>query len=311
MEQQPTMIAFVFPGQGSQFPGMGKELAANFSVARQVFEEADDTLGFPLSTLCFEGPEEKLRLTEFTQPAILTVSIAVLKVVEAETGLSPVLLAGHSLGEYSALVAAGVLTFSDAVMAVRQRGRFMQEAVPVKTGTMAAVLGLDQEVVEEICSAAAGDQIVAPANFNAPGQIVIAGHCEAVDRALELARERGCRKAIPLSVSAPFHCPLMEPAGLRLQEFFADIVLHSFTTPVVTNAEATANSDPSRVVELLVRQVSSPVLWQDSVVAMIQSGSMRFVELGPGRVLSGLIKRIDKTVYTHSIEGISGLKAFQ
>ena len=305
------MIGFVFPGQGSQTPGMGKELADNFSVARQVFEEADDTLGFSLSRLCFEGPEEKLKLTEYTQPAILAVSTAVLRVVETETDLCPTLLAGHSLGEYAALVAAQVLSFSDAVRAVRQRGLFMQEAVPVGTGTMAAVLGLENHTIEEVCKAAAADQVVSPANFNSPGQIVIAGHTEAVNRALELAREKGCRKAVLLPVSAPFHCVLMEQAGLRLEKLFSEITFNPFKTPVVTNVEGKANNDHSRVAEFLVRQVSSPVLWEDSVEEMIRSGVDSFVELGPGKVLSGLIKRINKKVQAHAVDGINGLKVFQ
>ena len=226
--QKQKMVGFVFPGQGSQAPGMGKELADNFAVARQVFEEADDTLRFSLSGMCFEGPEEKLNLTEYTQPAILAVSTAVLRVVEAETDLRPALLAGHSLGEYAALVAAQVLSFADALRAVRKRGLFMQEAVPLGTGTMAAVLGLDNEIVEEACRNAAGEQVVAPANYNSPGQIVIAGHTEAVNRALESVREKGCRKAVLLPVSAPFHCALMEPAGVRLDKLLGAIKFKPF-----------------------------------------------------------------------------------
>ena len=305
------MIGFVFPGQGSQTPGMGKELADNFSAARQVFEEADDTLGFSLSRICFEGPEEKLKLTEYTQPAILAVSTAVLRVVETETGLAPTLLAGHSLGEYAALVAAQVLSFSDALMAVRQRGLFMQEAVPVGTGAMAAVLGLENQTVEEVCRAAAADQVVAPANYNSPGQVVIAGHTEAVNRAVELAKEKGCRKAVLLPVSAPFHCVLMEPAGLRLGKLFSEMTFNPFKVPVVTNVEGKANNDHSRVAEFLVRQVSSPVLWEDSVEEMIRCGIDCFVELGPGKVLSGLVKRINKKVEAQAVDGIKGLKVFQ
>lgn len=305
------MVGFVFPGQGSQVPGMGKELADNFAVARQVFEEADDTLQFSLSGICFEGPEEKLKLTEFTQPAILAVSTAVLRVVEVETDLRPALLAGHSLGEYAALVAAQVLSFADALRAVRNRGLFMQEAVPLGTGTMAAILGLENEIIEEVCREAAKDQVVAPANFNSPGQVVIAGHTEAVNRALALAKEKGCRKAVLLPVSAPFHCALMEPAGVRLGKLFTEIEFSPFKSPVVTNVEGKANSDHLRVPELLVRQVSSPVLWEDSVREMTRSGVGSFVELGPGKVLSGLIKRIDKNVEVQSIDGISGLKPFQ
>lgn len=303
------MLGFVFPGQGSQAPGMGRELAANFAVAREVFEEADEALKFPLSALCFEGPEEKLKLTEFTQPAILAVSTAALRVLEAESGLRPKLLAGHSLGEYSALVAAGVLSFADALQAVRRRGLFMQEAVPIGSGSMAAVLGLDDEVVEDVCSEAAGNQIVAPANYNSPGQIVIAGHSEAVDRALKLARERGCRKAVLLPVSAPFHCALMKPAGERLASVLSATGFSPFQHPVVTNVEGVANDDPGRVADLLVRQVSSPVLWESSVREMIRSGIATFVEIGPGKVLSGLIKRIDKKVAVKSFQIMDDLKA--
>jgi [acyl-carrier-protein] S-malonyltransferase len=305
------MVGFVFPGQGSQIPGMGRELADNFSVAREVFEEADDTLQFSLSRICFEGPEEKLKLTEFTQPAILSVSTAVLRVLETETELRPRLLAGHSLGEYSALVAGGVLTFADAVLAVRHRGLFMQEAVPVGTGSMAAVLGLENDVLEEVCREAAQNQIVAPANYNSPGQIVIAGHSEAVNRAIDIAKEKGCRKAVLLPVSAPFHCSLMEPAGKRLEQFLAEISFHPFKTPVVTNVEGKANDDHECVPGLLVQQVSSPVLWETSVREMARAGINTFIEVGPGKVLGGLIKRIDKKVETRSVDSISGLKSVQ
>jgi [acyl-carrier-protein] S-malonyltransferase len=290
---------------------MGRELADNFSVAREVFEEADDTLQFSLSRICFEGPEEKLKLTEFTQPAILTVSTAVLRVLETETELRPKLLAGHSLGEYSALVAGGVLSFADAVLAVRHRGLFMQEAVPVGTGSMAAVLGLENDLLKEVCREAAQNQVVAPANYNSPGQIVIAGHTEAVNRAMGIAREKGCRKAVSLPVSAPFHCTLMEPAGERLEQFLAGISFHPFEIPVVTNVAGKINNDHEQVAELLVRQVSSPVLWETSVREMTLAGITTFIEAGPGKVLSGLIKRIDKKVETISVDGISGLKSVQ
>ncbi len=305
------MVGFIFPGQGSQSSGMGSEMAENFSVAREVFEEADDTLQFSLSRLCFEGPEEKLKLTEFTQPAILAVSTAVLRVVETETGLQPKLLAGHSLGEYSALVAAGVFSFADALLAVRHRGLFMQEAVPQGTGSMAAVLGLENDVVDEVCREAAQAQVLAPANYNSPGQIVIAGHTEAVNRAIDLAKEKGCRKAVLLPVSAPFHCTLMDPAGVRLEKFLAGVNIHPFKTPVVTNVEGRANNDHGKVPELLVRQVSSPVLWEDSVREMTRAGINSFIEIGPGKVLAGLIKRIDKKVQTTSVDSIKGLKSVQ
>ncbi|WP_298269599.1 ACP S-malonyltransferase [Geobacter sp.] len=301
--------AFIFPGQGSQFPGMGKELAENFPIARHTFEEADDALGNRLSKLCFEGPEDELKLTANTQPAILTASIAALRVLRQETDVAADYYAGHSLGEYSALVAAGALQFADAVRTVRARGTFMQEAVPVGVGAMAAVLGVEADVLAEICAEAAQGQVVSPANFNSPGQIVIAGHAEAVNRAIEIAKARGFRKAMLLPVSAPFHSSLMVPAGERLSEVLARIAIADFAAPVVTNVEAKANSDKARVRELLVRQVSAPVLWDSSVREMVSLGVSDFVEIGPGKVLSGLVKRIDKEVTTCNVEDTAGVRA--
>ena len=301
--------AFIFPGQGSQFPGMGKELAENFPIARHTFEEADDALGSRLSKLCFEGPEDELKLTANTQPAILTASIAALRVLRQETDVAADYYAGHSLGEYSALVAAGALQFADAVRTVRARGTFMQEAVPVGVGAMAAVLGVEADVLAEICAEAAQGQVVSPANFNSPGQIVIAGHAEAVNRAIEIAKARGFRKAMLLPVSAPFHSSLMVPAGERLSEVLARIAIADFAAPVVTNVEAKANSDKARVRELLVRQVSAPVLWDSSVREMVSLGVSDFVEIGPGKVLSGLVKRIDKEVTTCNVEDTAGVRA--
>jgi [acyl-carrier-protein] S-malonyltransferase len=301
--------AFIFPGQGSQFAGMGKDLAANFKKAALVFEEADDALNFKLSHLCFEGPEEDLKLTANTQPAILTMSIAALRVLEAETSLKADFVAGHSLGEYSALVAAGAIGFADAVRTVRARGTFMQEAVPFGVGTMAAILGAEPDVLAEICAEAAQGQVVAPANFNSPGQIVIAGNTEAVNRAIEIAKARGFRKAMLLPVSAPFHCALMVPAGERLAQVLGPVAVAPLAVPVVTNVEATANTDAARVKELLVRQVSAPVQWDASVGAMIAAGVDTFIEVGPGKVLAGLIKRIDKTVATWNVQDQESLKA--
>jgi len=302
------MIAFLFPGQGSQHAGMGKDLAENFPVARQVFEEANDALGVDLASLCFNGPEEDLKLTANTQPAILTTSIAALRVLETETGIAPNCAAGHSLGEYSALVCAGALNFADAVRIVRQRGTFMQEAVPVGTGAMAAILGLDKETLERVCQDAALGQVVSPANFNSAGQVVIAGNTEAVDRAMNLAKEHGAKRALPLPVSAPFHCSLMIPAGERLADVLADIKVGDMTVPVITNVEATPNQDASRVCQLLVDQVSAPVLWEDTIACMIKLGVERYIEIGPGKVLAGLVKRMAKDSTIQNVQNVSDIR---
>lgn len=303
-----TKRAFIFPGQGSQYPGMGKDLADNFPVARHLFEEADDALGSKLSTLCFDGPEDQLKLTANTQPAILTASIAALRVLQAETGVAADYLAGHSLGEYSALVAAGSISFADAVRTVRARGTFMQEAVPVGVGAMAAILGVEPDMLAEICAEASQGEVVSPANFNSPGQIVIAGHTSAVNRAIEIAKARGFRKAMLLPVSAPFHSSLMVPAGERLAGVLEPIIVNDLCAPVVTNVEAKPNNDKSRVKELLVRQVSAPVLWDAAVREMVALGVAEFVEIGPGKVLSGLVKRIDKGVVAKNVEDAAGIK---
>ena len=301
------MIAYLFPGQGSQHAGMGKELADNFTVARHVFEEANDALGFDLAALCFNGPEEDLKLTANTQPAILTTSVAALRVLSAETGLVPSFAAGHSLGEYSALVCAGGLAFADAVRVVRQRGTFMQEAVPVGTGSMAAILGLGLDDLAVVCSEAAQGQVVAPANFNSDGQVVIAGHTEAVDRAIVLAKEKGAKRAMPLPVSAPFHCSLMIPAGERLATVLNGIDVGEMTLPVITNVEAAPNQDSARVRELLVKQVSAPVRWQETIACMVELGVDRYVEIGPGKVLSGLAKRMAKGSTIQNVQNVADL----
>ena len=301
------MNAFIFPGQGAQFPGMGKDLFDNFSVAKQVFAEANEALGFDLSGLCFNGPEDDLKLTRNTQPAILAMSIAALRVVESETGLRPSLTAGHSLGEYSALVCSGAIDFAAAVQTVRLRGTFMQEAVPVGVGAMAAILSAEAEALVEICAEAAQGEVVAPANYNSPGQIVIAGHASAVNRAIEIAKGKGYRKAMLLPVSAPFHCALMQPAADRLKAVLVGLSYQQMLLPVVTNVEARANDDCTRVQELLVTQVCAPVLWEQSVNAMIQSGVTRFIEIGPGKVLSGLVKRISKDVQLANVEDRNSL----
>jgi [acyl-carrier-protein] S-malonyltransferase len=301
--------AFIFPGQGSQYAGMGQNLADNFKIAGETFAEADDTLGFKLSELCFNGPDEDLKLTANTQPAILAVSIAALRVVRTETGLVPDFLAGHSLGEFSALVASGALSLGDALRTVRSRGTFMQEAVPVGVGAMAAILSVEADILVDICKEAEQGEIVAPANFNSPGQIVIAGHTTAVNRAIEIAKARGFRKAMLLPVSAPFHSALMVSAGERLRDVLDQVEIGDMTVPVVTNVEAAPNSDSSRIRQLLVTQVSAPVKWDDSVRRMIDEGVTNFVEIGPGKVLSGLVKRIDKNVLTSNVEDTDGVRA--
>lgn len=303
-----SKVAFVFPGQGSQYPGMGKEFADNFPVARQTFEEANDALGFKLSTICFSGSDQELRLTANTQPAILAASIAVLRVVEQETGLKADYLAGHSLGEYSALVCSGTLSFADAVRTVRARGTFMQEAVPVGTGSMAAMLSIEPDVLEDVCREASEGEIVSPANFNSPGQIVIAGSSAAVGRAIEIAKGRGFRKSMLLQVSAPFHCELMKPAADRLSIVLDAVSVKDMLLPVVANANAEPNQDKEQVKALLITQVCAPVLWEQSVNAMTNLGVTKFVEIGPGKVLSGLVKRITKEVSIANVEDLASLK---
>lgn len=300
--------AFLFPGQGSQYVGMGKDLRENFTIARQTFEEADEALKFHLARLCLDGPESDLKLTENTQPAILTVSIAVMRVVAAETGITPSLLAGHSLGEYACLVTAGALSFIDAVKTVRLRGRFMQEAVPVGVGAMAAILGLERGQVEQLCSESAEGQVLAPANYNCPGQIVISGHAEAVNRAAQKAKDLGARDAILLAVSAPFHCPLMRGAAERLAEALKSITVHDLKTPVISNVEAEQYPSREKIKELLVTQVDHPVRWQESMEKMLAAGIDQFLELGPGKVLSGLMKRINRGAAIQSVEKTEQIK---
>ncbi len=299
--------AFIFPGQGSQHVGMGKELYENFSVARQVFEEAGDSLRFSISELCFKGPEESLKLTENTQPAMLTASIAALKVLKTEKGIIPQLTAGHSLGEYSALVASEALAFSEAAKIVRLRGKFMQEAVPVGEGAMAALLGMEREEVEKLCEEVSSGEVLTPANFNCPGQIVVAGHSRAVGRAIEKVKQEG-KKAVLLPVSAPFHSPLMKPAGERLEKALEEISVSELKVPVVTNVEAEVNTLKQRVKELLVAQVSSPVRWEESMRKMSEKGIEKVLEIGPGKVLSGLMKRIDPRIETGNLEDLQTLK---
>jgi len=286
-------LAFVFPGQGSQVVGMGRALAEAFPESRAVFDEADQALGFALSRLCYEGPEDELRLTANTQPAILASSVAAYRALEAR-GLRPDWVAGHSLGEYSALVAAGTLGLADAVRTVRRRGEYMQEAVPVGEGAMAAILGLDLAAIESACAEAAQGQVVAPANINCPGQVVIAGHKEAVSRAIEACKARGNRRAIPLPVSAPFHCALMLPAQERLAADLAGLTFRDPSVPLVNNVDAKVVRSGDECRDGLVRQVSGAVRWQQSVELLRQQGVATFVEVGPGTVLTGLIKKVDR-----------------
>jgi [acyl-carrier-protein] S-malonyltransferase len=302
--------ALLFPGQGSQYQGMGKELADQFAVVRQTYEEADDSLEFGLSRLCFHGPESELQLTENTQPALLATSIAFLRLMIAETGVCPKYFAGHSLGEYSALVAAGAIAFGDALRIVRSRGKYMQEAVPVGTGAMAAVLGAATDLLKEICEEAAQGEVVVPANFNSPGQIVISGHASAVKRAIELAKDRGIRKVLLLPVSVPSHCSLMIPAGKRLAESLEEIAVNPLKTQVVSNVEAKPYSESERVKDLLVAQISSPVLWELSVIEMVSRDVTLFVETGPGKVLSGLVRKIDKNAGTLNFDELNSFKQF-
>jgi [acyl-carrier-protein] S-malonyltransferase len=300
--------AFVFPGQGSQSPGMGKELAANFPAARQVFEEADDALGFAISRLCFDGPAEDLQLTENTQPAILTVSVAAFRAMKEAGIAAPAFVAGHSLGEYSALVAAGALSLSDAVRTVRVRGRYMQEAVPVGTGAMAAVIGGELGDIERICREASGNQVCSIANFNSPNQAVIAGSSEAVDRAIELLTGVA-KRVIKLKVSAPFHCALMKPAQDRLAPDLERLSFNEPEIPVVTNVDARATRAPGELRDALVRQVSAPVRWLESMQLLVQQGIDTFVEAGPGKVLSGLMRQISRDVKTLNVEDAASLEA--
>ena len=294
MTNSCSRIAFLFPGQGSQAVGMGKELADNHPVARRTFEEADEALGYKLSQLCFEGPEEKLKLTEITQPAILTASVAAWRVLR-EKGLQPDFVAGHSLGEYSAHVAADTLTFADAVRTVRNRGQYMQKAVPVGVGAMAAILGMAFDRVGEVVSEAAQGEVCQAANINSPEQIVISGHAGAVDRAIRLATERGAKKAVSLPVSAPFHCSLMQPAQDRLAADLGALSFQNPSCPVVCNVDSAMITSAEASREALIRQVTGAVRWEPSVRLLIKKGARLFIEVGPGKVLWGLMRQIDRS----------------
>jgi [acyl-carrier-protein] S-malonyltransferase len=304
------VIAWLFPGQGSQAVGMGRALADAFPICRETFAEADAALGEPLSRLIFEGPVDALTLTENTQPAILTMSTAAARLLESE-GQTAAFVAGHSLGEYSAHVAAGTLAFADAVRLVRHRGRYMQEAVPVGEGAMAAILGLDEAGVRQACDEAAQGEVVSPANLNAPGQIVIAGTSPAVARASERARALGARRAIPLQVSAPFHCALMKPAEDRLAPELRAAAARDPRVPVVANVDAEPKRTSAESIEALVRQVSSPVRWEDVMRRLAAEGVTTFVEVGPGTVLSGLAKKIAKGATVLNVEKPDDLAALR
>ena len=303
-------LAYLFPGQGAQRVGMGAELARDFPAARQAFAEADEALGFALSKLCFDGPEEQLRLTANTQPATLATSIAALRAFEAEYGAQAEIAAGHSLGEYTALVAAGALEYPEALRAVRERGRLMQEACPPGQGSMAALIGLDFAAVREICEQVSQQgRVAVPANLNAPGQIVIAGYADAVKRAIELAKERGAGMSIELKVSAPFHSPLMEPARRGMEPVIASLRVSPMRFGVIANVTAEVNRDADRVRTLLIEQITAPVRWEESMARLVASGSTCGIEFGAGRVLAGLMRRIHKGLKVRPAEDTASLRA--
>jgi [acyl-carrier-protein] S-malonyltransferase len=301
-------LAFMFPGQGSQYPGMGRDLAEKYPAARRVFDEADAALGMSISQICFSGTEDELKLTANTQPAILTVSVAAYRALE-DSGIKPEFVAGHSLGEYSALVAAGGIDFADAVKLVRKRGQYMQEAVAAGNGAMAAILGLAPAEVAEITRKASEGEIVVPANLNSPEQTVISGTAAAVKRAVEIASQAGAKRAVILPVSAPFHCELMAPAQKKLEKDLRATKFHDLKFPIYTNvdAEETTSGDEAR--EALIKQVCMPVLWLDTMHEMIDSGVHLFVEVGPGKVLSGLMRQIDRAVRCIGVDDAATLQA--
>jgi [acyl-carrier-protein] S-malonyltransferase len=303
-----SKLAFLFPGQASQYPGMGRDLAANFAESKAVFDEADAALGFSLSQLCFEGSQDDLKLTANTQPSILAVSVAAWRAL-ANKGVTPDFAAGHSLGEYSALVAAGSVDFATAVKIARKRGQYMQEAVPAGEGAMAAILGLSPTDVAEVCKKAAQGQVISPANLNSPEQTVVSGNAAAVKRAVEIASQSGAKRAVILPVSAPFHCALMEPAQKRLETDLRSVTFAALRFPVITNVDAEAETSGDEARESLIRQVTMPVRWLDSIREMIDQGVTIFVEVGPGKVLSGLLRQIDRSVRCFNVEDAASLQS--
>jgi [acyl-carrier-protein] S-malonyltransferase len=303
----PSVTAFLFPGQGSQAAGMGKELAALYPVARHTFQEADDALGFSISQLCFEGPDEKLKMTEITQPAILTMSVAVCRVLQ-EKGIVPQFVAGHSLGEYSAHVAAGTLEFADAVRTVRSRGQYMQEAVPAGQGAMAAILGMPLSELEKVCADAAQGEVVSPANINSPDQVVISGATAAVQRAADLAKERGAKKAVMLQVSAPFHCAMMQPAQDRLARDLSALTFNDPDVDVIANFDSAPKTTGADSRTALISQVTGAVQWLGCVRKLIDLGAKSFVEVGPGKVLTGLMRQIDRSQTAQNVEDEASLQ---